>query len=209
MEKKSNNTIAKDALILFAITLIAGLLLGLVYDVTKDPIEKQGMAAKMDAFRVVMADADDFLYDDDWTALVEGSAEFLAESGQSFGNTTVDEVVVAVDASQNPIGYIVTATSKDGYGGDIILTVGVLADGTVSGIELLEINETVGFGMGATEPSYKDQYQGKNVDAFTVVKSGSTSDDQIDSVSGATITSEAVTNAVNTAMYFVKENLNR
>lgn len=56
-EKKS---MLKDALILFAITLVAGLLLGFVYDVTKEPIAQQKAKAKAEACRNVFADADSF-----------------------------------------------------------------------------------------------------------------------------------------------------
>ena len=54
------NKIIKDACILFAITLVAGLLLGAVYDITKTPIANQNEKAKQEAYRAVMADADKF-----------------------------------------------------------------------------------------------------------------------------------------------------
>ena len=54
------NKIVKDALILFAITLVAGVLLGFVYDITKDPIAAQNEKAKQEAYKEVMADADSF-----------------------------------------------------------------------------------------------------------------------------------------------------
>lgn len=191
----------KDALILFAITLIAGACLGGVYEVTKAPIAAAEMAAKADAYRAVLPAAASFE--------AEGMEELLAPAnealaGQGFGNVAVDEAVTGVDASGSPVGYVVTATSKDGYGGNITVSVGILADGTISGVEFLTLAETAGLGMNAAQPEWKGQYANKNVDAFTVTKGGASADNEINALSGATITSNAVTGAVNAAVYFAK-----
>lgn len=191
----------KDALVLFAITLISGVCLGGVYGLTKDPIEKAAMAAKIDAYRTVFADAADFQMADDLTAAVKDSSEEI--SAQGYGNVTVDDAVEAVDESGNVIGYVISSTSKDGYGGAISISAGISLDGTVQGIEFLTIAETAGLGMNADTPEFKAQYAGKQVDSFTVTKSGASADNEIDALSGATITTSAVTNAVNAAVYFV------
>ena len=112
--------------------------------------------------------------------------------------------VTGVDASGAPVGYVVTSTSNDGYGGAITVSVGIQADGTVSGIEFLTLAETAGLGMNAQKPEWKAQYAGKNVDAFSVTKGGAAADNEINAISGATITSNAVTGAVNAAVYFAK-----
>ena len=74
--------------------------------------------------------------------------------------------------------------------------------GQITGVELLEISDTPGLGMKASEPAFKDQYKDKSVEEFTVTKTGSTSDSEINAISGATITSNAVTHAVDAALYF-------
>ncbi|MDD3251448.1 MAG: RnfABCDGE type electron transport complex subunit G [Lachnospiraceae bacterium] len=191
----------KDAVILFAITLVAGACLGGVYEVTKAPIAAANMAAKEEAFRVVLPDAASFEADD-YTEMMAKANEEIA--GLSYGNVTVDEAATGLDASGSPIGYVVTTTSKDGYGGNITVSVGIMADGTVSGIEFLTISETAGLGMNAAQPEWKGQYAGKNVDEFSVTKNGASADNEINAISGATITSNAVTGAVNGAVYFVK-----
>ena len=94
---------------------------------------------------------------------------------------------------------MVTVTDKEGYGGDIQITVGITADGTISGVAFLSISETAGLGMKATEPSFYNQYVNKKADKFVVSKDGGDGE-QIDALSGATITSRAVTGAVNTAL---------
>ena len=192
----------KDALILFAITLVAGACLGGVYEITKDPIAAANQAAKERAFREVLADADSFAMDDYSAALDKVNTEVKE---LDFGNVSVDECATGMDASGAAIGYVVTATSTDGYGGDVTVSVGITTDGEVKGIEFLTLNETAGLGMNASKPEWKGQFADKKVEQFSVTKSGSTSDEEIDAISGATITSNAVTNAVNTALYFVND----
>lgn len=190
----------KDALILFAITLVAGACLGGVYEATKAPIAAANLAAKEAAYRTVLPDAASFEADDMTEIMAAANAEV---SGLGYGNVTVDEAAIALDGSGAPMGYVITTTSKDGYGGAITVSVGVLADGTVNGIAFLTLAETAGLGMNA-DTDWKNQYAGKNVDAFSVTKNGASAENEINAISGATITSNAVTGAVNTAVYFVK-----
>ena len=93
-------------------------------------------------------------------------------------------------------------TSKEGYGGEIKVSVGITLDGTVSGIELLSIREPAGLGMNAQEPEFKEQFQDVNTDHFEVVKGDGGKEGKIDALSGATITTDAVTNAVNAAVAY-------
>ena len=109
-------------------------------------------------------------------------------------NATIDEVCTAGDA-----GYVITTTDKDGFGGNIQITVGIKKDGTINGVSILSISETAGLGMKATEPSFYNQYVNKQADKFVVSKDGGDGE-QIDALSGATITSRAVTGAVNAAL---------
>ena len=103
-------------------------------------------------------------------------------------------------------GYVVTTTDKDGYGGSIQISVGIMNDGTVNGISILSISETAGLGMRATELEFYGQYAGKAADKFYVSKDGGEGE-AIDAISGATITSLAVTGAVNTALGYYQNAL--
>ena len=190
----------KDALILFAITLVAGACLGGVYEATKEPIAAANLAAKEAAYRTVLPDASSFESDDMTEVIASANGEI---SGLGYGNVMVDEAAIALDGSGTPMGYVVTTTSKDGYGGAITVSVGITADGTVNGIAFLTLAETAGLGMNA-DTDRKNQYAGKNVDAFAVTKNGAAADNEINAISGATITSNAVTGAVNAAVYFAK-----
>lgn len=191
-EKKS---MIKDALILFAITLVAGLLLGFVYDVTKEPIAQQKAKAKAEACKNVFADADTF----EPVAGQDGStAYFLAGADVS---VDIDEVMQALDGSGELLGYVITVTDHEGYGGDIQFSMGVTLDGTLNGISLLSISETAGLGMKAGDVLVP-QFEDKKVESFTYTKSGAASDSEIDAISGATITTKAVVNGVNGGLAF-------
>ena len=114
-------------------------------------------------------------------------------------NATIDEVCTAGDA-----GYVITTTDKDGFGGNIQITVGIKKDGTINGVSILSISETAGLGMEADTDEFKSQFIGKQVNKFEYTKTGSTKDSEIDALSGATITTSAVTNAVNAALRTIR-----
>ena len=191
----------KDAAVLFAITLVAGAALGGVYQGTKEPISRAAVAANYTAYKAVFNEAESFELDDALTEAIEGCNTELA--GMNYGSVAVETVLKAVDAGGNQLGYVITALSNDSYGGAIKLSVGLKEDGTITGIEFLEINDTPGLGLKAKEPEFKSQFAGKKAEALSVTKSGSGSDNEIAAISGATITSSATTNAVNAALYYL------
>ena len=145
------NKIIKNTLILAAITVVSGLVLGAAYEVTKGPIAQTQAKQKQEACQAVYPEADSFeAMDVDQKA----AKEAIKKMGT---NATVDEVYSAVmDGSE--AGYVITVTDKDGYGGDIQITVGIMSDGTVNGISFLSISETAGLGMKAKDdPSWGKQ----------------------------------------------------
>ena len=186
------NKILKNALILTLITLISGLGLGFVYEVTKAPIAAAQDAAKKEAWQAVFKEVDinDFKAMDVDTKAADEAVETLGVKA------SVEEVCEAGDA-----GFVVTTVDSEGYGGDIKITVGITKDGTVNGVSILSISETAGLGMKATEPDFYTQYQGKQTEHFYVAKDGGEGE-PINAISGATITSRAVTGAVNTALEY-------
>ena len=187
------NKIIKNTIALTVITLIAGFLLGAVYDITKAPIAAAQEAAKKEAWQAVFPEAslDDF-------AAVELDQSVADQVIADLGIVaTIDEV-----SSVGELGYVVTTTDKEGYGGDIQVTVGITTDGTINGVSILSLSETAGLGMKATEPAFYEQYHGKQTESFYVSKDGG-SGEPIAALSGATITSRAVTGAVNVALGYV------
>ena len=190
------NTILKDTLALVLITLVAGAALGGVYTITADPIAHQNQLAKDEAYKAVFADADTFeVIIDQEDAQLEA---YLDENG--YPAQTINEVVQAMDSSGSPLGYAFTVTTSEGYGGDIRFAMGVKDDQTVNGISILAIGETAGLGMKADTDEFKNQFADKNVEAFQYTKNGASADNEIDALSGATITTNAMVNGVNAGL---------
>lgn len=202
-EKKSSSTIIKDAIALFLITLISGLALSYVFEITKLPIEDQQAQKKIASFQVVYSGAASFTIDQALTD--KALATDLSSIDPNYKGITVDEVNQALDSNGVLIGYVVKATTTKSYKDQITIVAGYSKEGTVTGVEFLAISETAGLGAKASEPAFKGQFTGKAVEQFEVTKTGATADNQINAISGATITSKAVTNAVNASIGFVKE----
>ena len=118
----------------------------------------------------------------------------------------IGTVYDAVDASGSHLGYVVETTTSEGYAGEITLYMGVTDDGTLNGISILAIGETPGLGMRAEEVLVP-QFENVPVTIFTYTKSGSMSDSEIDAISGATVTTKAVVNAINGGIKAVTEEL--
>ena len=187
--------IPRPVIALALIALVAGVALSGTYSVTKDAIDEQMLSANKAAYQAVCPDAESFTGLDDQVAALGGDVY-----GSGFGRVTINEAVEGFDAAGNSVGYAISATSAEGYDGNITLYVGVAPDGTVRSISFTELHETPGKGMLCDEPAFKDQFAGRSVSAFKV-NSGS-GDERIDGVSGATVSSKAVVNAVNAALDF-------
>lgn len=192
-----NKKVVHDALVLFAFTVVLGLLLGVVYGITKEPIEKVNYEKTQAAFKQVFEGADSF----------EAYAEFDAEAAnaliaeQGFADE-IEDAQLAKDAAGNVLGYVITVTAKDASQSTITFSVGIQNDGTVNGYSITSIAETPGLGAKATEEAFYSQFEGKNVDSFTVVKSAPAADNEIEAISGSTITSKAMANGVNACIVY-------
>ena len=204
-------SLVKDALVLFGITLVAGLLLGVVYEITKEPRAKQAELTRLNAFKSVFTeyfDENDKYKDLDYDSLtftdvnldeLESLKDSLKKAGFSDKVVLVNEAVRA-EINDSYVGYAITVTSRGGYGGDIKFTVGFLLDGTVSGISYLSIAETAGLGMEAKNASFTNKFVGKTGGNFIVNKDNTEGlPNEIDAISGATITTRAITQGVNAA----------
>lgn len=191
-----NKQMIRDSLILFAITLIAGLLLGGVYAITKNPIAKTQEDKKNEAYQAVFTDAAEFTEVTD----AADAQQILTDAG--YTKDRIDEVKTAMDADGNILGYVMTITSSEAYGGELQLAMGIRMDGTVNGISFLSLSETIGLGMEAKKPEFQEQFAGKQVEQFVYSKTGAAADNEIDALSGATITTNAVTNAVNAGICY-------
>lgn len=188
-DKKDIRTMLREAGILFAITLIAGLLLGVVNELTKDRIRIQQEKAIQEACGAVFQTAASF--EEITYTPQEALVQELSETGVKLGSA-----YQALDGSGNALGVVVECISTEGYGGNIVLYVGVTNQGMLNDISILEISETPGLGMLAPEV-LAPQFHEKNVESFAYTKTGAAAEHEIDAIAGATITTRAVTNAVN------------
>jgi electron transport complex protein RnfG len=190
----------KNALILFVITLVAGALLGIVYEVTKEPIRKQKEIAEQKANQEVFPGAE-FT---DFAGFDSAAAAAVLAGNEEYAKVTIDSVKVA-QVSGADAGYVIQITSM-GYGDNITFTLGLTNDGLVGGISLISINETPGLGMNAGKvlvPQFDDVPV--PADQFSVIKTTDNLTETIDAISGATITSRAVTNGVNAGLEYYEQ----
>ena len=165
----------KLAGILFAFSAVVAVLLGLVNLVTEEPIAAYQAEKTAQAMETVLP-ADSY------------------EAVSYDGGGLVQEIFRAGDA-----GWVVRV-APSGFGGTIDMVVGVDTDGCVTGVSIVSMSETSGLGANASRQSFRDQYVGKS-GSVALSKQGG----EIDALTGATVTSTAVTNGVNAALNAVSE----
>ena len=196
------NRILKDTLILTAITLVAGLALGAVQYITAAPIEKANKAALEEAYKSVFPDAASF---EDYADFDEAAVNEYVHSTDVGTDDDITAISVAKDASGSDIGYVFTVVTHKGYGGDITLTVGIdSASGTMNGYSITDISDTPGLGMKAKESKFINQFKDLAAGTYHVTKSSPAGDGEIEAISGATITSKAITDAINAGFVYFK-----
>lgn len=168
-------------LILGAICLVAGLALGLTYALTQKAIQKQNEDKASEAQRAVMSAADSF------------------EQIEVPQDTKVDDVAIlscyrAMKGGAQ-YGKVVTAAVA-GYKSTIEVTVGIAADGSITGIRCggASFAETAGLGALVTEEAFTSQFAGLNAPVAVTQDGG-----EVDAITNATISSRAVCKAVNAA----------
>ena len=184
--------IVKDTLALVAIALVAVVCLAVVYALTKQPIADAEQNEKIAAYREVCSGAESF---EDFEVATKISTD---------GNIKINEVQIAKNEGGETVGYVLLITTNQGYGGDIKLSMGVLADGSVAGVKVISMNETPGLGAKCTDESWTSQFKGINAEKVEYTKDGKVRDNEIDAISGATYTTEAVVGAVNFGLEVMK-----
>lgn len=178
MKKFSPKEILMPTIVLFVICVVASALLGGTNMLTEDKIASIAAEAKAEAMQTVMEDAASF--------------------GDAVAVSDTLEYSEALDADGIVIGYAFTVT-ENGYGGEIKIMVGVNPNGTVRKLAVLSAdNETPGLGLNIKKDSFLDQFIGKT-NGISVNKN-TPAENEIQALTSATISSSAVTRAVNTAL---------
>jgi electron transport complex protein RnfG len=174
--------------ILFLICAIASLMLSLTNNITEPVIEQRNIKANNESRQEVLQAAKEFKE----VTNVKGDLVEEVYQGEKDGEL---------------VGYTIKTAPK-GYGGNVEVMVGISNDGKISGVKIGNHSETPGLGSKAAEPSFKDQYNGKSIEnPLNVVKGNASNESDIVAISGATITSKAVTAGVNAAMDVYKQKL--
>ncbi len=179
----------KNTLIMTAIALVFGLILGIVHEVTAEPIRIQNEKTLNEAYQAVLSDAETF-----------EDTEIDAEENEEL-NACVDSVLTGLDADGEEVGYVINVTSHGGYGGDITFSMGVDSSGSIEGISITAIDETPGLGMKAkTDDEWLPQFYGEDSETEFVLG------DNIEAITSATFTSRCITRGVNAGMAYYNEN---
>ncbi|WP_343101014.1 RnfABCDGE type electron transport complex subunit G [Romboutsia sp. MSSM.1001216sp_RTP31141st1_G3_RTP31141_220114] len=183
--------------ILFTICAVAALALGFINQITAPIIEDRNIQANNELRQLVLEDATEFKQLD----------KKVIENIDGLEEGIVSEVYEGISGS-DAVGYTIK-TLPSGYGGVMEVIVGISKDGKITGVNIGNMAETPGLGTKANEPNFKGQFSEKEAKELSVVKGSATSDNQIAAISGATITSEAVTRGVNAAIKVFNESLNK
>lgn len=185
---KTESTFINMVLVLLGISAVAAGTLGVVYSLTKAPIEQTKLNKKLDAIKMVVPDFNN-----------NPNAEMYklpTDEGDSLEiyPARKDSVIV---------GYAVKTYTKKGFSGYFSLMVGFKTDGTIQNITVLEHKETPGLGTKMAEPQFKNQFMEKNPSTFNMkVKKDK---GEVDAITAATISSRAFCDAVQRAYNTLKK----
>lgn len=176
MKERTKQEIVKPTFVLVAICFIVTALIALTHAATKNAIAAQHEKDAQVSRQTVLPAADSFVPSS------RASGCYLGRKG-----------------GKN-VGWVFTTKSAS-YGGDITVITGINTDGKVTGVVLSSTNDTPGLGLNAQKAEFRDQYlQAVPQGGFTVIQGGGAGKGQINAMTGATVTSKAVTKAVNEAI---------
>lgn len=180
---KKESTLFNMVSSLVVVTLIASTALGYVYELTKGPIAEAKLAKKIRAIDEVVVEYDNNPVDEMYKILIAGSTDSLEVYPAKKG----DQLVASAIRSFSP----------KGYGGNVWLMVGLLPNGNIQNISVLEHKETPGLGTKMNNAEFKNLFIGQNPSTFNlkVTKDGG----DVDALAGATITSRAFGQAIQLA----------
>ncbi len=180
---KKESTLFNMVSSLVVVTLIASTALGYVYELTKGPIAAAKLAKKIRSIDEVVVEYDNNPVDDMYKIPIENSEDSLE--------------VYPAKKGEKVMASAIRTYSPKGYGGNVWLMVGLLPNGNIQNVAVLEHKETPGLGTKMDNDEFKNQFIGKNPASLNlkVIKDGG----DIDALSGATITSRAFGQAIQLA----------
>lgn len=186
----------KPALVLFVICLVVGAAMALTNMATADVIAQRAVADAENARKIVFSNAEEF-------------EKLKVDIIKSKSKNTYDCIEEAYSAKVGgkTAGYVFLA-DPEGYGGEISIMIGIDDKGKVTGLKVGDNKETPGLGAKAKDDQFTSRFYGKKLDKIEVVKRKAKNESEIEAISGATITSKAVSKGVEQASIMAQELLN-
>ena len=185
MEKMTPKAVIVPTAVLTLICIIITVLLATTNELTKEPIAAQVEKKAQLTREIVLSQASKYKEID------------ISTLGE---NLDINNCYAGFDKNDKLVGYTITST-ENGYSGAIEVMVGILSsDNTVNGVSILSQSETPGLGANSTKSEFTDQYKQDVPKEFTVVKTPNVKEAEIQAITGSTITSKAVTKAVNNTL---------
>lgn len=180
---KKESTFMSMVLTLLIITFVASASLGYIYEITKGPIAASKLARLNNAIKQVVPEYDTIPGDEVYKMGVDG------------------DTLVFYPAKKDGelVGTAISTFTNKGFGGNIKLMVGLLPDGTINNISVLEHKETPGLGdkMTKKKSEWSIQFNGKNPADFKLIVKKDGGD--VDAITASTISSRAFCDAVDRA----------
>ena len=175
---KKESTLKNMLIALMVITIVSGGVLGFVYSLTKPAIDQVEANKNLKAINEVL----------------KSDVEIVKTETKEIDDLTYN---LAFDAEGNFIGAAIKTYSKNGFGGKIELMVGMLANDIINKVSVLSQAETPGLGANMVNDKFKGQFDGKDPKTFIlkVKKDGG----DVDAITAATISSRAVSEAIQRA----------
>ena len=184
MKKKNlESTFINMALVLVSIAFLSSASLAYVYKLTKDKIEVSKKLKQLEAIKeVILPDYSNSPSEEMYKIKIEEGGELECYPARQNGELK---------------SVAVKTYTKNAFGGEMWLMVGMLPDGTINKVSVIDQKETPGLGTKVTEEKFKTQFMGKNPSSFKlkVKKDGG----DVDAITAATISSRAVCDAIERA----------
>ncbi len=179
MAKKIESNLKNMLLSLFIISFLSSLALGFTHDITKEPIAKSKLDKQLNAIKEVVPEFNNNPFGEKY--VVEGFDKLEFYPAKKDGNL---------------VGTAVKTFTSKGFSGEFWLMVGLLPDGTINNISVLEHKETPGLGS-KMDGKFKEQFKSKNPTSFKLIVKKDGGD--IDAITASTISSRAFGDAVQKA----------
>ena len=187
---KKESTFMSMTLTLFAITVIAGVSLGFINDITKGPKEQAKLERKINALKNVLPEFNN------------NPVEDVKRIKSDLAKDSIE--IYAGFLNENQSGTAVVGSSEKGFSGLVKIMVGFNSDGSIKNIAVLEQKETPGLGTKMKDEKFIKQFRDKHPSTYNLKVKKDQGD--VDALTGATITTRAFSEATQMAYDVFVEN---